>query len=133
MTSSVASARNRNTRAARPAGRRQIRGKTAKRLRQIARALNLNPTTGYAPGGPLRRRPAGKVYGEDGELVVTPGRPIPRPGVLIECLRRAYKEAKKIYKGLPPSVLAPESEQRAQPAFKTQVAASVRKYYNAPN
>jgi hypothetical protein len=46
--------------------------------------------------------------------------------VLQPCLRRAYKEAKKIYKGLPPTALEPDKDKpeplrvRIQHAVKQQ-------------
>lgn len=76
-----------------------MNGKIAKRLRRIARELSLNPTTTYAPMGPLRRRADKAVMDEEGKIQVIPGQPIPRPFALGECFRRAYREAKKIYKG----------------------------------
>lgn len=102
-----------------------MRNATAKRLRQIAKSLGLETETKYAPGGPLRRRPS---YRDDkGEL--QPGAPIPRPFVLRECVRRAYREAKKIYKGQPMSLLAPEAE--AEKAYQAKVVDSMRAYKDA--
>lgn len=74
-----------------------MNGKTAKRLRRIARELHLNPTTTYAPMGPLRRGPE-KVIVRDGKIETIPGMPIRRPYATGECERRAIQEAKKIYK-----------------------------------
>jgi hypothetical protein len=125
---SAGSVRSKRTPAERLARRRQIRGKTAKRLRRIARALKLSTRTAYAPGGRLRRRPSYR----DAEGVLQPGAPIPRPGVLVECFRRAYKEAKKLYKGLPPSALMPEGETADSP-FHVRVVDSMKKYYEAQN
>ena len=68
-----------------------MRGTTARSLRKIARELELEPKTKYAPGGRLRKRANGS--------------PIRRPLVMLECFRKAYKEAKRMYKGLPPSAL----------------------------
>ena len=105
-----------------------MRGRTAKRLRQIARALNLNPRTNYAPGGRLRRRAGYR----DEAGVLQPGAPIPRPGVMVECFRRAYKEAKKLYKGRPPTTCVPEGEEKESP-FHVRVVDSMKKYYDAQN
>lgn len=104
-----------------------MRGKTAKRLRKIARGLGLDPKTSYAPGGELRRRPP-VLRPDTGELQAGP--PIPRPMTMRECLRRAYKEAKKIYKGLPATALSPEKE-KAKP-FHAKVVDSMREYKDAP-
>lgn len=82
-----------------------MRGVTAKRLRKIARGLKLEPKTSYLPGGPLRRRPDIRTE-LTGEII--PGPPIPRPFVMVSCLRKAMKEAKKIYKGLPATALEPK-------------------------
>ena len=60
-----------------------VNGKQAKRLRKIARELELNANRAYAPVGPLRRNQFGA--------------PIRRPFALTECERRAYQEAKAIY------------------------------------
>jgi hypothetical protein len=100
-----------------------MRGKTAKRLRQIARALSLNPTTNYVPGGKLRRRASYR----DAEGKLQQGAPIPRPAVMMECFRRAYKEAKKLYKGLPATSCVPEGEEIESP-FHVRVVDSMKKY-----
>ena len=98
-----------------------MNGKTAKRLRKIARELQLNPETGYAPGGKLRRRP-----GYRDELGLwQEGAPIVRPAVLKECFRRAYREAKKIFKGLPPSILLPEGTEVAP--FHVRMVDSIKR------
>lgn len=68
-----------------------MREATARTLRRIARELELEPKTKYGWGGKLRKR--------------LNGSPIRRPLVMLECFRKAYKEAKRIYKGLPPSSL----------------------------
>jgi hypothetical protein len=99
-----------------------MRGTTARKLRKIARSLELPAKTGYAPGGKLRRRPGYR----DESGIWQDGPPIPRPTVLTECFRRAYREAKKIYKGKPPSTLAPEGE-RAR-SFADTVIDSAREY-----
>ena len=81
-----------------------MNGKLAKKLRKIARTLELPETVEYAPGGPLRRR-ASSINPLTGEQI--PGAPIPRPRVMVPSVRRAAKEAKKIYTGKPISALAP--------------------------
>jgi hypothetical protein len=100
-----------------------VRGKTAKRLRKIARELKLNPATSYVPGGRLRR------HGDyrDAEGVLQRGAPIRRPAALVECFRRAYKEAKKLYKGLPPSTCVPEGTNAESP-FHIRVVDSMKAY-----
>lgn len=100
-----------------------MRGATAKRLRKIARELGLPAEAKYLPGGKLRRR--SDYRDENGEI--QQGAPFPRPFVLNECFRRAYREAKKIYKGLPMSILLPEAEKET--AYKVQVADSMRKFH----
>lgn len=115
----VASARCRKYYGAKRAGRSKMRGTVARRLRKIAAELRLNPQTSYAPGGKLRRRPSYR------------GAPIPRPGVLTECFRRAYREAKKIYKGLPPSTCVPEVTDARESPFHVRVVKSMNEYYNA--
>lgn len=105
-----------------------MNGRVSRQLRKIARELELKPETGYAPGGRLRRR---APY-LDAKGVPQPGPPVPRPTVLTECFRRAYKEAKKLYKGLPPSMCLPEeTKQTAEEVpFRARVAASIRQYHN---
>jgi hypothetical protein len=107
-----------------------MNGRVAKKLRRIARQLNLNPVASYVPGGRLRRRPDRWDSNEKGERVLIQGAPIQRPGVLVECFRRAYREAKKIYKGQPPSVCVPESGGQEEAPFHARVVTSMQKYYN---
>jgi hypothetical protein len=103
-----------------------MNAKTAKRLRKIAAELGLNPKTGYAPGGKLRRRP-----GYTDELGLwQEGAPIVRPAVLTECTRRAYKEAKKIYMGKPSSILLPEGSEVAP--FHVRMVDSIKKQGQGP-
>jgi hypothetical protein len=110
-----------------------VNGKTAKRLRKIARELKLNPQTGYVPGGPLRRRPDRWEFDELGvEKRRVQGAPIQRPGVLTACFRRALKEAKKVYKGQPPSICVPEADDAKTP-FHVSVVDSMRKQVDAGN
>jgi hypothetical protein len=106
-----------------------MRGQTARLLRKIAKGGDLPLETGYAPGGSLRRRPAHKSP-LDGAY--HPGPPIPRPTVMTLCFRRAYKEAKKIFKGLPVSICVSEKEvaETAKSApFRVRVADSIRKFH----
>ncbi len=72
-----------------------MNGKVAKRLRRIARELKLDPENKYAPVGEIRHAEArrdhkGRAY--------TAGI-VRRPFALQACERRAYLEAKAIYKG----------------------------------
>lgn len=108
-----------------------MRGKVAKRLRQIARGLNLPAKTGYSSGGVLRRRPDRWESNEHGEQVRVPGPPIPRPGVLTECFRRGYKEAKKLYKGLPPTMCVPQADEKQETPYHVRIVDSLKKYYEA--
>ena len=106
-----------------------MNGRTARKLRQIARDLDdldLAPETGYAPAGRLRRGPS---YLDD-KGVLQPGAPLRRPTAMTECFRRVYKEAKKLYKGLPPSMCVPEvKEKEAEVPFRVRVADSIRKFH----
>lgn len=78
--------------------------KKAKALRRIARGLHLSPTTEYAPVGKLRRRPPREIRDAQGRVIdVVEGPPIPRPLAMRECERRAYQEAKKLYRQGQPS------------------------------
>lgn len=111
-----------------------MNGRVSKKLRRIARELNLSPTTAYAPGGKLRRRPSRWDSDELGAQVLIQGPPIPRPGTLVECFRRAYQEAKKIYKGQPPSICVPdvpETPEQQESPFHVRVVKSMQEYYNA--
>jgi hypothetical protein len=110
-----------------------VRGSTAKRLRKIVRALNLASKTGYADGGVLRRRPNTWGYDENGKYAQIPGDPIARPTVLVECFRRAYKEAKKIYKGLPPTALLPATAGETVADYNVRVIKSMKAYYDQAN
>ena len=103
-----------------------MRATVAKRLRQIARELKLNPETGYAPGGKLRRRP--DYIDQLG--IPQKGAPIIRPAVLKECFRRAYREAKKIYLGKPASTLLPEGSDIA--AFDVRMVDSIKRQGGGP-
>lgn len=100
-----------------------MNGRVSRRLRKIAADLRLTPQTSYAPGGKLRRRPS--------EGWLQQGAPVPRPAVLTECFRRAYREAKKIYKGLPPSTCVPEVTDARESPFHVRVVKSMNEYYNA--
>lgn len=90
-----------------------MRGVTAKRLRAIARNLGLSTKRHYVPGAPC---PCMGLH-----------RPLTaRPLVMVECFRRAYKEAKKVYLGRPITVLCPEGA-REQPFHRT-VVDSMKEY-----
>ena len=99
-----------------------MRGATARKLRRLARSLGLDAETRYTPGGPLVRRPG--YRDEDGTW--QEGAPKPRPAILVACARRAYREAKKIFKGEPMSVLMPEIDK--EKSFQAQVVDSMRQY-----
>jgi len=94
-----------------------MNGRVAKRLRRIAAELHLNPENTYAPFGPLRRHPD-RTITRDGKIEVIEGRPIPRPFALGECWRRAYQEAKKLYKG---QALAGAGDMPGQAFLREQV------------
>lgn len=63
-----------------------------------------------------------------------PGAPIRRPGVMVECFRKAYKEAKHVYKGLPPTALEPQDANKPAP-LSTRVTNAINnsgKAYEPP-
>ena len=59
------------------------------------------------------------------------GAPIPRPFVVAACLRRAYREAKKVFKGRPLSILEPQASN--EKPFHAKVVDSMREFKNAPS
>jgi hypothetical protein len=99
-----------------------VNGKQSKRLRKIARTLGLNPANSYAPMGVLRRLPE-RTYVDrrSGETKVLPGGVLRRPFALKACERKAYQEAKALYKGADPGdaplagpvILHPTEESRS--------------------
>ena len=75
-----------------------MNGRTAKKLRRLARALKLDPETKYAPVGEIRHLPERRYVDKfTGEEKVLPGGVLRRPFAMIACERRAYQEAKLIY------------------------------------
>jgi hypothetical protein len=60
-----------------------MRGTTAKNLRRVARELGLDPKTSYLQAA---------------QRTTSKREVAPECTVLTECLRKAYKEAKRIYK-----------------------------------
>lgn len=86
-----------------------MRGTTAKRLRKIARGVGANPETSYFHSA---IRPEGYYHGSKEQLWADKRKDksmaaVSRTLVLGVCLRRAYREAKRMFKGLPPSSFAP--------------------------
>jgi hypothetical protein len=76
-----------------------MRGKVAKKLRRIARELKLDPKTDYAPVGELQHLPERKYVDKfTGEQKTLPGGVLRRPFAMKACERRAYQEAKAIYR-----------------------------------
>lgn len=109
-----------------------MNGRVSRQLRKIARVLELAPATDYRPAGKLRRYAPRLQKDAEGHMRMLPGPPVPRPLAMTECFRRAYKEAKKLYKGLPPTICVPEAkEKEADVPFRAKVAESIRKYQNA--
>lgn len=116
-----------------------MRGKQAKRLRKIARTLELNPASSYAPMGPLRRLPE-RVYvdRQSGETKVLPGGVLRRPFALKACERKAYIEAKNLYKNPPPREVleAPEPQgvplTEPQREFKDRMVDSIKQQPEGP-
>jgi hypothetical protein len=99
--------------------------KVAKRLRGAARALNLPEETTYAPSGALRHR-----LTLDGNAV-----PIMRPLAMKACLRKAEKEAKRLYLGKVEAGEAysePEALRPKERPFKHLVVDSINKQPDAP-
>jgi hypothetical protein len=72
-----------------------MNGKKAKALRRLARTLKLPAENKYQPTGVLRR--VEDRVGPDGKLYK--GGLVRRPFALAVCERRAYQEAKAMYKG----------------------------------
>ena len=103
-----------------------MRAATAKKLRKIARSLGLPAKTQYAYAGPLRRYAGYR----DEAGIWQEGPPIPRPRVVAQCFRKAYREAKRIYLGRPMSALAPEAQK--EQTYAAKVVESVQEYANAP-
>lgn len=108
-----------------------MNGKKAKALRRIARELKLPPENKYQPVGPLRRREAIKDHGRTYTAGI-----VRRPFALGPCERRAYQEAKFLYRGgeidsdgvqVEPAA-APEPER----PFKAQVRESINKQPSTP-
>jgi len=105
-----------------------VNGKKARALRRIARELNLDPEVKCQPVGPIRHREAIADHGRTFSAGI-----VPRPFALGPCERRAYKEAKALYKGadvdtgpapIGPVILEPSTASRA---FKDQVVDSLKK------
>jgi hypothetical protein len=96
----VGTRKNRRTRADRRVRTNTVNGKVAKRLRRLARELKLDPETKYAPFGELQHLPE-RVYVDraSGETRTLPAGVLRRPFAMIACERRAYQEAKAIYRG----------------------------------
>jgi hypothetical protein len=80
-----------------------MNGKLAKKLRRIARGLELDTATKYVPSKPVNpgyfSAPNGRRCEQLGSLP---------PFVMVKCERRAYKEAKKVYLGKPLTMLEPK-------------------------
>lgn len=74
-----------------------MNGRIAKRLRRAARGLKLNPATTYQPVGPEIYVEAKKDHGREYTAGIKR-----RPLAAGPCERRAYLEAKKLYKGQVP-------------------------------
>jgi|GEM_PF-2534035 len=77
-----------------------MNAKLAKKLRKIARGVGLDAKTRYGPSKPVRAMYGPRRCDQNGTLP---------PMVMLPCFRRAYKEAKKLYKGLPETALEPKS------------------------
>ena len=96
-----------------------MRGKTAKALRRIARDLKLPAKTELAPMGPLVRDAA--------------DRPKRRPFALKACTRRAYQEAKAIYKGQKQAIVGQAGDLTQETrAFKHRMVDSMRAQPKGP-
>jgi hypothetical protein len=72
-----------------------VNGRTAKKLRRLARELKLNPQTEYAPVGEIRHAEARRDHkGRSYSAGI-----VRRPFAMTACERRAYQEAKELYRG----------------------------------
>jgi len=71
-----------------------VNQKKAKALRRIARGLKLPTENKYEPVGEIRHREAIKAHGRSYSAGI-----VRRPFALGPCERRAYQEAKALYRG----------------------------------
>lgn len=112
-----------------------MNGRTAKKLRRLARQLKLDPENKYAPVGQLVHLPE-RTYVDraSGEKRTLPGGVLRRPFALQVCERRAYHEAKAIYKGGVVEKEVAESLYTVQysPSFKDQLIGSVKAQPEGP-
>jgi hypothetical protein len=112
-----------------------VNGRKAKALRRIARSLGLPPENKYEPVGPIRRREAIKDHGRSYTAGI-----IPRPFALGACERRAYLEAKALYKGghvdvtdiAPAEAFNDAAARRVARPFKDKVFESIKNQPEAP-
>jgi hypothetical protein len=118
-----------------------VNGKKAKALRRIARGLKLPEENSYEPMGELRHKEAHRDHGRS----YTAGL-VRRPFALKACERRAYKEAKGLYKTpgvglelepvpIDPQMVKQLDEMEAlheQQSFKQQLRASLEKQPTGP-
>jgi hypothetical protein len=80
--------------------RTSMNAKLAKKLRKIARGVGLDVRTRYGASKPVEGLAGPRRCDLNGTLP---------PMVMLPSHRRAYKEAKKIYKGLPETRLEPKN------------------------
>lgn len=110
-----------------------MNAKKAKALRKIARTLGLNPANSYAPMGALRRLPERQyVDRRTGETKILPGGVLRRPFALKACERKAYKEAKALYKGAPAEAGPVTIQQEPQAPFHQRAVDSMKQQPEEP-
>lgn len=105
-----------------------MNSKKAKALRRIARELALPEENSYEPVGPIRRREAIVDHGRSYTAGI-----VRRPFALKACERRAYLEAKALYKGGHAEVIQPQvaPTEPVRP-FKDAVIDSVKRQAPGP-
>lgn len=109
-----------------------MNGRKAKALRKLARELKLPPKTQYAPVGPLRHRESREIVDAQGQVRVLQGGLVRRPFALQACARRAYQEAKAIYKGESQGITGQAGELQELVPFKTRMVNSIKAQPDGP-
>jgi hypothetical protein len=106
-----------------------VNGKKAKALRRIARELKLPDEKTYQPVGPIRHREAIQDHGRSYTAGI-----VRRPFALGACERRAYLEAKALYRGAGIDIGQIEPiPQAPQRQFKDQVVDSIKQQPTEPS
>lgn len=106
-----------------------MNGKKARALRAIARSLKLNPQTSYQPVGPEQHVEAKKDHGREYTAGIKR-----RPFAVGPCFRRAYQEAKAIYKGKVEPIIGQETVNPHEEvrAFRDRMVDSIKRQGEGP-